>query len=304
MRLPPYWSNLPPAAIHEIAPAISWTKIRAADGYLLDAYEMGRRDAETIVLINALGLPFALLARLGLALSERFHVVGWDARGCPEITDPFEDRFASVDVQAADLLRINDHFGGAIGTAVTWSSGAFVLLKAMKTGFASCRHRVLLAPSDITSYGNRTPFLAYFERWFVKAATGDVADVERLRAKIIAGLSVKEDVPARALNTVYVGDVEGTRRYVRYFKAGLDFRSEVQTLYSELARANDFLIIHAIDDVFSDHRGSLQAVEGGVRTRLTLYPSGGHFLMHGEPRAVADEVTACVERGRHAALHG
>lgn len=299
MSLPLYWSSLPGNVAQDIAlDEIKWTRIETVDGHMLNCYELGRGQREKIVLINALGLPFALLARLGMALSSRFHVIGWDVRGLPETSDPFEDRFASVELQADDLLRINQHFGGDICAAVTWSSGALILLKAMQKGFASCRTRVLLAPSDLTPFANATPFLALFERWFIKAANGNDKDVERLRGKIIAGLSIKEDIPGRALNVAYVSSLEATRRYAKYFTAGLDFREEMRTLFAEASQVQDFLLVHAVDDVFSDHRGSLHAVESGTKVRMALYSKGGHFLMYGQPALVAQDVIACVGRDR------
>jgi pimeloyl-ACP methyl ester carboxylesterase len=78
--------------------ALRGTVLRARDQMPLSTYSGGTQGGETVVLVNALGMPSCVFEPLARALSPHARVLSWCARGGPEL-------FASLDARAAHFER-------------------------------------------------------------------------------------------------------------------------------------------------------------------------------------------------------
>lgn len=294
MNTPAYWTELAQWADPEVLANVTHGTVTMADGYPINVYQMGNPQAEKLLIINSLGLPFFLVARLGLALCRRFHVIGWDHRGSPDTAAAFDSADATIAQQASDVAGLQRHFGDQIAHVVTWSSGAFALLEAMRTGGVAFKRHILLAPSDLSSFENRTPFQKFFYPLFVKAAGGESAAIEKLRRMISATQNSSGDDASQQLATAYTRSTEATRRYVLYFQSVLDFREQARAIYASLGDSARFLIIHSLNDTYADYRGSVAACEEVGNTKLILNSSGGHFHLYQQPQQIAADITAYI----------
>lgn len=294
MQTPGYWIDVAKWADEDVLKNMSVGSVSMSDGYPIRTYQMGDPQAEKLLIINSLGLPFFLVARLGLALSKQFHVIGWDHRGSPETSDDFVNAHASIEQQASDVADLLRHFDNRIAHVVTWSSGAFALLEAMQNFGVAFKNNILLAPSDLSSFENKTPFQKFFYPLFLKAASEDAAAIEKLRRTITATQNSSGDDTSQHLATAYTRSAEATRRYVLYFRSVLNFRDKARQLYGALAQQARFLIIHSLNDNYADYRGSVVAFEESANTKLILNNSGGHFHLCQQPRQIAADIEAYI----------
>jgi pimeloyl-ACP methyl ester carboxylesterase len=276
----------------------------APDGYALRVFDMGSLHERKIMLLNSPGMPFFVMARLAWRLAESMHVIAVESRGCPEEEDRFESSYVTIDRQSDDVLAVAT--ARAIGQcdAVTWSSGAFVLLDAMRKRPSLFRSKIMLAPNDLTDHTIETGFQRFFFPLFRQAAQGDTAQVERLRSMVRASQRAIEHAPAlerrgQTLSTLFCRSAEAARRYAHYFQGALDFRAEAKSLYAQLSKDHAFHFIHASNDTFTDYRESVAAYAAAQAGTLTIHKSGGHLVMYTRDTLVCAAIHGCFASDAH-----
>lgn len=103
--------------------------VRASGGAILNATRIGRRDAPAVLLINAFGIPDAMLRALKSSLSSDRCVVSWESRGVPSERGNFSERHCGLDTQVDDALAVLEWAELDQVDVVGWCSGAQVALR-------------------------------------------------------------------------------------------------------------------------------------------------------------------------------
>lgn len=106
-------------------------QVKTWDNNLLTVYTMGSAKNETIVIANAYGMPVDFMQPLASRLAKRYHVVTWDTRWVPGVTQEFELEKCHSLTHAKDAIRILDHFNIQQATMLGWSSGVQTTLRAL-----------------------------------------------------------------------------------------------------------------------------------------------------------------------------
>jgi pimeloyl-ACP methyl ester carboxylesterase len=295
-----YWEDEANQCQSGALPGLVTRTVRAADGYPLRVYEMGARHGRAVVLLNAPGMPFFVMGPLARQLSTALRVICVEARGCPVEQDGFRDADADIECQAGDLLAVLAALELQRCEAVTWSSGAYVLLCAMERQPGLFGTAVLMAPNALTETIIETGFQRFFFPLFGDAVRAGPAKVERLRTMVHASQRAIDGAralerQAQRLSTLFIRSSEMTRRYAHYFQGALDYAPRARALYQRLSAGRAFHFIHAGDDTFTDYREAIAAYEQALDGSVTVPRRGGHHLLYTHGAVVATTVRACID---------
>ncbi|MBA1429379.1 MULTISPECIES: alpha/beta fold hydrolase [Pseudomonas fluorescens group] len=106
--------------------------IDTQDRVPLNVYASADKRKETVVFINAVGMPLELANRLREALEDDFRFVTWESRGIPSPVDDIDAIDVSVAAHIGDLQRIFDYFDIEKAHVIGWCSGAYIAYHARK----------------------------------------------------------------------------------------------------------------------------------------------------------------------------
>jgi len=135
------------------------------DGATLRVFECGLESAPPLIIVNPIGIPILLVARLALRLAESFRVICWEQRGVNAPAADFFGRPHGFDAFVSDLVEIAGVSGATDGhPMIGVCSGAAQLVRATATGAISPSSLVLVSPQLRFSVGY-TP--SQFERTVV-----------------------------------------------------------------------------------------------------------------------------------------
>ena len=119
-------------------------QVKTWDGNLLTVYSMGSPNKETIIIANAYGMPVDFMQPLASRLSRDYHVITWDTRWVPGITQGFELEKCHSLTHAKDAISVLDSFCVKQASTIGWSSGVQVVLRALSAFPARFSSAVLL----------------------------------------------------------------------------------------------------------------------------------------------------------------
>ncbi|KTT63906.1 hypothetical protein NS383_17705 [Pseudomonas oryzihabitans] len=100
------------------------------DGVSLNVYACARAHKETVVFINAVGMPLELANRLREALEGEFRFITWESRGIPSPVEDIDQIDISVAAHVADLQQVLEHFSIDRAHLIGWCSGAYIAYHA------------------------------------------------------------------------------------------------------------------------------------------------------------------------------
>lgn len=121
--------------------------LETADGTTLRLYECGPAEAPPLLIVNPIGVPVLIAARLARALAQYYRVITWEQRGTSCTTEEFFRRPHRFDAFVGDLIDI--HTARAYGAAcplIGICSGAALIVRAAAKRMLPCAPAVLINP--------------------------------------------------------------------------------------------------------------------------------------------------------------
>ena len=105
--------------------------VKSWDDTQLCVHALGDRKRDSLIIVNAFGMPVDFVTPLAKRLSEDFHIITWDTRWVPSLTHDFDLEKCDSLTHARDLIAILDYFKIDRCAVVGWSSGVQVALRAL-----------------------------------------------------------------------------------------------------------------------------------------------------------------------------
>jgi pimeloyl-ACP methyl ester carboxylesterase len=250
------------------------------DGTRLRVFECGPTGAPPLIIVNPIGIPVLLVARLAQRLSESFRVICWEQRGVNATPADFFSRPHGFESFVDDLAQIAALSGASdCHPMIGVCSGAAQLVRATATGKVTPSSLVLISPQLRFGVGYRP---SQFERTVVPymraISSGRVEIAQQLmelsnRTAFAPGTS--EDVLLMHAADSSLQSLDSLRIYA----------STVETFTSQLCDA-DFAAISQDVCVVSARGDKIISVES-VRQLPTLmrsaryreYSEGGHHAI-------------------------
>lgn len=156
--------------------------LQVADGTRLRVFECGHANAPPLIIVNPIGIPVLLVARLAQRLSESFRVICWEQRGLNATPDEFFARPHGFDAFVSDLVEIAAlHGASEAHPMIGVCSGAAQLVRATAQGKLSPSSLVLISPQLRFSEGYvPSQFEANVMPYMRAIASGRLAVAEQL----------------------------------------------------------------------------------------------------------------------------
>jgi len=104
--------------------------VDTADQVPLNVYASRDRQKETVIFINAVGMPLELANRLRESLEDDFRFVTWESRGIPSPVEDIDRIDVSVQAHVGDLQTIFEYFNIEKAHVIGWCSGAYIAYHA------------------------------------------------------------------------------------------------------------------------------------------------------------------------------
>lgn len=271
------------------------------DGRETYLYEYGSIAAPTLILLPPTGMSYLLVSRLALALSNEFHVLSWESRGCPNIDGPMDRHDTEMEFQAAEFASIVAAQGIHEFHFVGWCQAA-------QKAVLACQSNPALKPlsfSFIAPAGlGYSVVVSEFERCalpiYLQIAGRDVAYADKMSQILDTSArqsSSEEQLPER-LSLLHLSSPEATFRFARYMKAFADSKPLIKPLVDGVLNHVPTQLIHCKDDKFSHYSESVQLSREHPLARLELFPTGGHLFMFKQPDVVADVIRRFLSEGK------
>lgn len=254
-----------------------------------DIYYERRGDGPALVLLNGMSQSTANWMSQTRALSERFEVVTYDARG--QGRTPVGDVPTTLDVHAADLLTLLDHLELSQPALVGFSHGARVAL-----AFAA-RHPDRLSSLVLSSAGAGPDALrdAMIRAWAEILRLGGVEAMAWCALPDILGRAFLErhagQLDAMVRATLQRNSAEGLGRLLEGLQGYPDARDDASRVTCPtlvLGAADDRLVAPA------RARALAEALDNAERVELDTLAECGHTAPIEQPEAWRERVVRFV----------
>ena len=286
-------------------------RIEARDGFPLMALTGERPERETVVLVNALGMPSAALEQLGRSLGVHYNVLTWQSRGAPSLEGALDLHNSVFTRQADDLEDVMKACNVKRAHLIGWCTGADVAL-----AFAQrCPERVATIVSLNGALLGFTRLHNEFQRNLTQIVRAAVKSLDH--ARVYHGLLMKlmspaagpaseaGTVPAFLRAAVAFVDpdfahittepLRSAEAFHRYCMLLAHYFDEAPRSLPELTIPT--LVVSAEDDPIS-HPGASRLLAAALpAAHLKMTPTGGHFLVCRD-RVIFDDVLAFLAEQR------
>ena len=295
--------------------AFSERALSARDGFPLRAFGNGKAkaQAETVVLVNAFGMPAATLDRLGAVLGARFNVLTWESRGAPSLEGTLDAHSAQFSRHVDDLHDLLRAHGVESAHIVGWCTGADVALEFARrspdcVSSLVCLHGGFLGMTEV-----RRPFQRNLVG-IVRATAASEAHASIYQALMAEsmqlGTKTDADAESRASvqNAMACLDPELThltsaplRSALALHRYGVLLAHYLDEAPTELPNAPiPALIVTAEDDEISHPNASRFVAQALPLARLRVAPHGGHFAPCKDERLFSDVLSFVLEHSNRA----
>ncbi|MEJ0034877.1 MAG: alpha/beta hydrolase [Gammaproteobacteria bacterium] len=265
----------------------------ARDGFALRVWESGPAAAPRVVIVNPIGVPLVIGARLARELAESHRVICFEQRGYLAYPGEFETRPHDFSVFVSDLVHVVSQRADSSCTLIGICTGAAQAVRAIAGGALSVANLVLVSPLVRLSEGyspslfdrGMVPYLNAIAKGDEKIAGEMLAMRAASRQQIRVPPPSDDEIMVDAADTASLDTLASLSRYARTVR---DFAAE---RFDEDLRkvAQPVLVVCAEDD---------KTVSiNSVRTLCALLPAaelkvlakGGHYLLY-----VSDEARQLI----------
>jgi pimeloyl-ACP methyl ester carboxylesterase len=292
---PTYLRGLNSIGIQRELAAVTISTYVDGDGRATYLYHYGSTAAPTLILLPPTGMSFLLISRLALVLSNEFHVLSWESRGCPNTDVPMADHDTEMETQAAEFAGIVASEGIGEFHFVGWCQAAQkAVLACQSTSTLKPLSLSLIAPAGLGYSVVSSDFERCVLPVYLQMAARDVTYAGRMSEilDISARQSNQQGQLPERLSLFHLSSPETTFRFARYMKTFTDSKPFIKPLVHGILERVRTQLIHCRDDTFSHYSESVQLARAHTSARLELFRSGGHLFMFKQA-----DVVAAVIRG-------
>ncbi len=296
-NLPDYLRTLALSGLEDVLQAVAVSRSTGRDGREIHIYKLGDPASDCLILRPPIGISFLLVARLARALSQRFYVMIWESRGCPDVNGPLTDSDIELETQAADLEAILQREDIQRFHFVGWCQAAQLAVQTLCRAKATPQTLALVAPAGLGCAVLASDFEKNALPIYLQIEQNGVEYAGKLR-KILDKFGdqpLTESNMAEKLSLLHLVSPEATYRFSRYMKAYKNNQQNVKALLDSALSEKHTCIIHSRDDNYSHYSESVQLSKRYPSVRLKVLPAGGHLLLFYQPQQVADIIFQFIE---------
>lgn len=258
-------------------------EIPTRDGSTLVAYEYGARGAQTVVIVNPVGVPIVIASRLARLLGRKYRVICWEQRGYRTPPDAFQAKPHDYSAYVTDVLDVCNRATGALVALIGICSGAALAITAVARNMIQPSSLVLVCPAVRFSEGYLpsifdSAFVPYMR--MIGAGNRPLArELLEMRAAYVkeprsSAPPIDEQI-IEAADTLSLQSLDGLLVYARALQVFTD-----ETLDAEIARLGQRTVVFATaDDKTVSVRSIRRLCEMLPNAELHEYPKGGHFAV-------------------------
>jgi pimeloyl-ACP methyl ester carboxylesterase len=147
------------------------------DNVPLNIYASNQQRSETVIFVNAVGMPLEFADRLREAVEKDYRFITWESRGIPSPIEDIDKIDIDTDAHVKDLVCICEHFGLKKVHVIGWCSGAYIAYQARNVSYIASLTLINGAYGLVESIGAETAFARNLRQVLpVIAASRDNAD--------------------------------------------------------------------------------------------------------------------------------
>lgn len=254
----------------------------ARDSFPLRVWECGPLRAPRVIIINPIGVPLVIGARLGRELAKSHRVICFEQRGYESDHQQFLNRPHDFSVFVSDLIEVFSQRADPDCALIGICTGAAQAVRAIASGALTAASLVLVSPLVRLAQGYvKGGFDLGPLSYFSAIAQGNLRlarEVLELRAANVAQPRVLSP-DERMIDAADAASLKSMESICAYSKAVYEFARE---RFDDDLRSiqQPVLVVSSVDDntVAIDSVRKLCSLlpEG----ELEVYPRGGHYLIY------------------------
>lgn len=253
---------------------------------------LGEQHRDTVVLLPPYGVTLALVARLGVLLAERFRVVMWESRGCPDAQDALGEQDFALATQASDLAVIARALAPEGFHFMSWCQASQLGVFAVAHSQVAPRSMTWIAPAGMGHALVRSEFDRCALPIYLEIRRNGRAHAEKL-GRILdkyRDRAFEEGIAGEKLAMLHLTDPDLTCTFARYMAQYDEQRDLVAPLVSRALARVPTLAIHCRDDTYSHFSESVQLAKQNPQLRLDVLERGGHLQVFNDPHSLLGRV--------------
>lgn len=261
--------------------------VAARDGYPLRVWECGPLRAPRVIIINPIGVPLVIGARLARELAQSHRVICFEQRGYEGELQQFVNRRHDFSVFVSDLIEVFSQRADSACALIGICTGAAQAVRAIASRALSASNLVLVSPLVRLTQGYvKGGFDLGPLSYYSAIAQGNLRlarEVLELRAANVAQPRVLAP-DERMIDAADAASLKSIESICAYSKAVYEFARE---RFDDDLRSiqQPVLVVSSVDDntVAID---SVRKLCGLLPTgELEVYPRGGHYLIYTDREA-------------------
>ena len=271
------------AAMAEACRDFNRVEVTTRDGVRLSAYELGRRGAPVVAIVNPIGVPIVISSRLARQLGEKYRVICWEQRGYGTVPSDFHRMTHDYGSYVADLEDVLAWSASDVAALVGVCSGAALVISAVARNMIRPSSVALVCPAVRYSAGYvpsmfDSAFVPYMR--MISAGNQPLAreflNMRAAYAKEPRGGALDLDEQLiEAADTVSLRTLDGLVVYARTIQVFTD-----QVLDTDISRVKQKVAVFATAD---DRTASIHSIRRLCKllpdAELHEYAKGGHFAV-------------------------
>jgi hypothetical protein len=273
-------------------------KHTAIDGEKVNLYKLGNPASEKLVILPPYGISYVLVSKLARALSERFYVLSWESKGCPDNAVAMSTDDLQLDTQSANFENIIKQEGFEDFHFVGWCQASQLLVHTLAKTELKPRTISWVAPAGLGCSLVSSEFERCALPVYLEIERQGVVQAEKL-ARILDKYRdepITDDIAAEKLTMLHLSDAEMTHRFSKYMKAYEDNKTIAKDLLDTVLNMHKALVIHCKDDTYSHYSEAVQLDKQYQSIELSLLPKGGHLQLFNDPDVLVKLIHEYIDR--------
>jgi hypothetical protein len=289
---PEYINNINFPLLMNALDAVEVVKHKTNSGSEITLFKYGNPLMEKMVLLPPYGVSYLLLSKIVKALSEKFYVLSWESKGCPDHSVAIENADFSLPSQLDYFMNILNQENFTPFHFVGWCQAAQFLVYAMAKSNIEPQTVSWIAPAGLGCALVKSEFERCALPIYLQIAREGISCAEKLAQMLNKHKEQPYDerIVAEKLAMFHLNSPDLTYRFSQYMKAYENNKLMVKPLLGDVFSKKKVLILHCKDDTYSHFSESVQLNKRYDNVSLQLFPTGGHLQLFNDPTLLSNSI--------------